>query len=553
MSVQPISVETKLKRIRDAFMKQVPSQVEGVRKAFESLDRNAPWSEQLEDLHRRIHTLKGACASFSLSSLTAVAAPPELLVKEAILTKIFPEAEWFQKMREHLSKIEYEAARIETIQRANFNETSFVAASASAKGKEKKTIYLCEDDSFQRMNLAAQIGCFGFEVISFGNLEQMRQATRNSPPDAIVMDVVFPNRPLGGTEVISALSMDGPVIPTVFISSQSDLQHRLSAVRAGSSAYFVKPVNISNLCATLSSLTSDQQPDPYRVMIVDDDPYLAELYSTILQGAGMVTLTVNDPLQALAPLYEFRPDLIISDMYMPGCSGMEFAKAIRQIEEYFCIPIVYLSSETDTDRQFHALRMGGDEFLTKPIKPEHLISTVAVRAERMKIIRSNMVRDSMTGLFNNTSIKEHANIAIDKARREGHELCFALLNLDGFKHVADTYGHTAGDKVLITLSRLLQQLLQGKALIGRSGSEEFSVILSNCNIATAVSLLNLIRQSFSAIQFPFGNETISLTFSCGVAPFSSYGNAALLNKAADDALSKAKNEGCNRVVVACGP
>ena len=454
-------------------------------------------------------------------------------------------------MQDHFARMEQEAADIDIEKEMDINALELVAAAEGAKGREQKTVYLCEDDSFQRMTLATQIGCFGFQVISFGDLDQMRNAVRNSPPDAIVMDLIFPDRPMGGAEIISEIfSERGSTIPTIFISSQNDLLHRLSAVRAGSSAYFVKPVNITDLCLTLTSLTSTEKTEPYRIMVVDDDPHLAEMYSTILQEAGMVTMTVNDPMQALAPLKEFKPDLILTDMYMPGCNGMELAKVIRQIGASFSIPIVYLSSETDTDKQFYALRMGGDEFLTKPINPEHLVTAVAVRAERMKIIRSFMVRDSMTGLFNHTATNEQLEAAIAEARSNGRNLCYATIDADRFKQINDTYGHPAGDKVLVTLSRLLRQRLRKSDIVGRLGGEEFAAILPDCDISTAVSLLDEIRESFASIRFPAGAETFSLTFSCGISSLSEYEYSGTLCKAADDALSAAKREGRNRIVTA---
>lgn len=553
MSSQAISAAGKLKRIREAYIKQLPSQLETIRTSLAGLGRGSEAGTALEELHRRIHTLKGASASFGLSSLSAVAAAGENMAKEAMLAGKPLDREWQRQMFEHLALMEREAASIDPSQGMDLQAMDLMVVAESSVTRERKLIYICEDDSFQRLTLTTQIGCFGFDVVSFGELEQLQNAVRNSPPDAIVMDLIFPGRPMGGAETISEIqsTFQSP-IPTIFISTQDDLTCRLSAVRAGSSAYFVKPLNVSDLCSSLCTLTSTEKPEPYRVMIVDDDPYLSKLFSTILQNAGMETLALNDPLEAMAPLSEFKPDLILMDMHMPGCNGMELASAIRQYDNYFSIPIVFLSSETDTDIQFHAMRMGGDEFLTKPIKPEHLISAVAVRAERMKIIRSFMVRDSMTGLLNHTATKEQLDIAIAQARRSKEEVCFAMIDVDLFKQVNDSYGHPTGDRVLITLAGLLRQRLRKTDVVGRYGGEEFAVILPCCDISEAVTLLDQLRESFAGIRFPVGEDDFSSTFSCGVAPLSHRSDAAALCKAADEALYTAKREGRNRVVVAKG-
>jgi diguanylate cyclase (GGDEF)-like protein len=283
-------------------------------------------------------------------------------------------------------------------------------------------------------------------------------------------------------------------------------------------------------------------------MIVDDDPHLSELYSTILSSSGMVTATLNDPLQAMPLLFEFKPDLILSDMNMPGCNGIELATAIRQIDSYSGIPIVFLSSETDSDLPFHAMRVGGDEFLKKPITADHLISAVSARAGRMKTIRLNMIQDSMTGLLNHTNFRERLISEIAQTSSGAKKLCFAMIDIDGFKKINDSHGHPTGDRVLIAMARFLQQRCRKTDIIGRYGSNEFGIILSDCDIPSATSLLEQLRESFAAIRFPAGNDSFSATFSCGIAALSLHGNVEQLCKAVDDALSEAKKGGRNKVV-----
>ncbi len=552
MSTQTV-VAAKLQKIRDAYIKQLPALLEGIRASYSVFVQGEKGSEPLEDLHRRIHTMKGGCASFRLSMLSGMAAAGEHLAKEAMHSETPPDRFWHQKMQEHFARMEHEISIIDPTQGMESQIQELAIAAGEISERERKLVYLCEDDSYQRLTLATQIGCFGFEVLSFGELDQLVNAVRSAPPDAIVMDMIFPDRPLGGADVVKTIQSDrtNPV-PTIFVSSQGSLANRLSAVRAGSSAYFVKPVNITELCTTLSQLTSAVTPEPYRIMIVDDDPQMAEYHALILQEAGMITLAVQDPLQVMSPLFEFKPDLILMDMYMPGCNGTELAKAIRQIGSYFSIPIVYLSSETDLDKQFHAMQTGGDAFLTKPINPQRLVSSVAARAERMKIIRSQMVRDSMTGLFNHTTTKEQLDTVIAYAQRKQEEVCFAMIDVDKFKVVNDTYGHPIGDRVLIALARLIRQRVRKADIVGRFGGEEFAVILPGCSISEAVTLLNEVRESFAAVTFEAKEETFSCTFSCGVAPLSLFGDATAINAGADEALYAAKDGGRNQVVAAGG-
>lgn len=536
-------------KLKETFIQQLPDQLQAIRTAFGAVAEKE--GGKLEVLHRELHRLKGTAASFGLNRLARAADAGETLAK--ILLHESPDfsRDWEQRMAERLDAMEREIREIPEVAPECYLPMDMEMAEMESSPESRKTVYLCEDDPIQCSGMAAQIACFGFRVMAFEDLEAFRQAVFEHPPDAIIMDMMHHDRDTGGAEVIRQIreSRYAP-IPVIFISIQGDLKARLAAVRTGGSAYLVKPVNPLTLCSLLQDLTSDREPEPYRIMIVEDDPHLAELYSTILREAGMETRVLTDPMQALSLLSEFTPDLILMDMYMPGCSGMELAGAIRQMDAYLSVPIIFLSTEKDTRLHCDARKMGGDEFLTKPITPEYLVSAVSVRAERMKLIRSFMVKDGMTGLYNHSAIREHLLIQMEHTRRKGENLCFAMIDIDHFKKVNDSYGHPVGDQVLVALARLLKQRLRKSDVIGRYGGEEFAVILQDCSLEKAIRLLEKLRESFAAICFHVGETAFSSTFSCGVASLSCHEELESLVMAADEALYTAKKCGRNRLSAA---
>ncbi len=627
-TVSKLSATERLKKLKESFIAQLPEQIRGIKEKFLTVthsevlnskntdiskstespkrdDNSSIFNKRLEELHRSIHTLKGASASFGLKELSVKASLAEGLAKKMlkgefnikeyvksdfVSSDILPQ--WQSVMSDHILLLEREVSRInsfqnecndyllshephepktlekkdistkpeEAVEEQNRDSKEIDDKSSLNSHTSEQVVYICEDDPFQCANLADQIRCFGFKVSAFSDLEEFKSAVYKNPPDVIVMDMMHNNLQTGGADAIMEIMKNhNSLVPVVFVSAQTDLLSRLAAVRAGSSAYFVKPANPSALCATLHLLTTTEESEPSRIMIVEDDTYLSEMYATILKDAGMETTILNDPLKAMPVLTEFRPDLILMDMHMPGCNGMELAKSIRQMEEFISIPIVFLSSETDIDLHFDARRMGGDEFLLKPIKPQHLISAVSVRAERMKLIRSFMIKDSMTGLYNHSAIKEYLAMYIERSIRNGTEISFAMIDIDRFKTVNDTYGHPVGDQVLVSLASLLKQRLRKSDVIGRYGGEEFAVILPDCSIDEAVVILDQLRKNFAAICFRAGGATFSSSFSCGVATLSKEDRCIniLCNDrmesictAADEALYSAKHCGRNRVMVA---
>jgi len=166
-----------------------------------------------------------------------------------------------------------------------------------------------------------------------------------------------------------------------------------------------------------------------------------------------------------------------------------------------------------------------------------------------------MERDSLTGLLNHSNLKEQLIRELLRAKRIGAGLCFAMIDLDNFKNVNDTYGHLTGDKVLKTLSKMLQERLRRTDIIGRYGGEEFGVILLNTSVDNAEPIFNEIRENFSQIRHQAEEGEFFVTFSCGVACYPGYTDEGDFTAAADKALYEAKNLGRNRVVVSedCEP
>lgn len=123
---------------------------------------------------------------------------------------------------------------------------------------------------------------------------------------------------------------------------------------------------------------------PYRVLIVEDDRAQALFAQSVLHGAGMQAIVHSDADGALQAIKEHRPDLILMDLHLPGLDGMRLTALIRQQPGLQLLPIVFLSGDPDPERQFEVLDSGADDYLSKPIRPRHLIAAVANRIRRAR-------------------------------------------------------------------------------------------------------------------------------------------------------------------------
>lgn len=410
-------------------------------------------------------------------------------------------------------------------------------------------IALANDEIASR--LIRQLEFFGFRASAFNSADQLIEACALHKPETILMDVNFGHETNAGIATIERLQdrHDTP-IPIIFMSHEDGtIETRLRASRCGGEEFFYPAVDPGQLIEKIESYTHGNTVEPYRVLVLDDSRAQAKFMETVLKKAGMIAHIITDPMQIIHALEEFSPEIIILDMYMPGCTGMEIARVIRQQDRFHSVPIIYLSAEEDVSKQLHAMSLGGDDFLTKPIDPKHLIATIHNRGRRARSLLALMIRDSLTGLYNHTHTLHLLDQEIVRAKQKDQPLCFAMLDIDYFKKVNDTFGHPIGDRVLRSLSMFLKQRLRKTDHIGRYGGEEFAIILPDTRESDARNVLNEIRERFSELVQPAGGQEFNVTFSCGIAAWKGETSQALCERA-DRALYRSKELGRNCVTAA---
>jgi CheY-like chemotaxis protein len=180
------------------------------------------------------------------------------------------------------------------------------------------------------------------------------------------------------------LGRAGPPMPLACLVSERNIRLRLAAMRAGAKACLQAPMEIEELAERVIDLADAGAARPDRVLVVDDQPVAALFAARVLESAGMLVEQVGDPLTVLEALDAFGPDLVLMDLHMPGASGIELTRIIREQDRFADVPVVFLSAELDAEQQMAALRVGGDDFLAKPVSPDHLIDCVEQRLRRAR-------------------------------------------------------------------------------------------------------------------------------------------------------------------------
>ena len=179
-----------------------------------------------------------------------------------------------------------------------------------------------------------------------------------------------------GVLALTLAALGEPAVPLVCLAAGQEIGPRLAAFRSEVADYLETGTGPLQVAARIRLLLGHDDVAPPRVLVVDDQPVAALFAARVLEGAGMVVERVGDPMAVLSVLDRFAPDLIVMDLHMPGASGIELTQIIREQERFESLPIVFVSAELDPARQLDTLRLGGDDFLAKPVTPQLLVERV---------------------------------------------------------------------------------------------------------------------------------------------------------------------------------
>lgn len=549
-------VRTRLAELSASFSRQLAMRLDEIRGL--ALGSDSPSIDTMRDLRTRVHRLCGSAATFGFDHLTSRLARIEQAVERCMALDPPRLSEAVLRDIDQLTNGRSTSSSVSTAADRSAIHASVDAATSRSEAARRVVVTL-GDLEIRPEHYVEQLAVFGMSLVHVDAIVDVESYLSGggtdgaeAPDHAILLVAVdyFTENPkrLAGLRTMQA--QFGPRLVTVLVGQRDDFDTRLRSVRYGADIFLSRPVEIANLIDRIETVVGERVSNPYHILIIDDDPDQVSDTALALQQAGMVTSVVTDPRNLFQILVEQRPELILMDMYMPTCSGPELAAIIRQNEAFVGIPIVFLSVETDEERQLEAIQSGGDGFMQKQMDRGRFVQTVQARASRMRAMRFFMERDSLTGLLNHTNLKERLEHELQRARRMNATLVFAMIDLDRFKSVNDTYGHFVGDRVLKSLARLLQERLRRTDIIGRHGGEEFGVILFNTDSGNAYRIMDSIREGFSRIRHSAGDAELTVTLSCGIADSGRFAGAAAISEAADGALYDAKQSGRNQVIVA---
>jgi diguanylate cyclase (GGDEF)-like protein len=312
---------------------------------------------------------------------------------------------------------------------------------------------------------------------------------------------------------------------------------------------------------------STTEPNPQRILLVDDDLVVRAKVSESLEQDGFEVILAKNGDDGIAAYQEYRPDLILVDAVMPILDGFEFCEQLKNLGERLT-PILMITSLDDNDSVDRAFASGATDYITKPINLPVLRQRVRNLVRQSHLIKNQLTElqqanqdlkllanlDSLTKLSNRRGFDDYIHKEWDRMKRIKAPLSLIMCDVDFFKNYNDRYLHPNGDKCLVKVAMSMRSTVRRSGdLVARYGGEEFAIVLPNTDALGAVSVGENVRSAIKGLQITHEASAVCpyVTVSVGVStiiPNSENDFQALIN-AADRALYQAKSQGRDRVTM----
>ncbi|WP_372018196.1 EAL domain-containing protein [Pseudoxanthomonas sp. 10H] len=271
-----------------------------------------------------------------------------------------------------------------------------------------------------------------------------------------------------------------------------------------------RPASPATQAAPATTAARDATAEsPYRILIVEDDRTQALFAQSVLHGAGMKADVQMQPEGVIDAIGRFDPDLILMDLHMPGLDGMRLTTLIRQQPGFQLLPIVFLTGDPDPERQFEVLESGADDFLTKPIRPRHLIAAVSNRIQRTRAqLRQPAAADSTmlrshpeTGLATRGWLLQQ----IDQALADGAPGGLFFIEIASALGLRERYGYAAFERLMAQAGVCLARI-SAPAPVARLNDNSFLALVRDLDEAALEEHAQRLRSGLAEQGFPIRDE-----------------------------------------------
>jgi diguanylate cyclase (GGDEF)-like protein len=462
----------------------------------------------------------------------------------------------------------------------------------------RKRIFIIDDEKDILFILKEFFRNHGIEASTYEAIPDVAAEIKEKKPNAVLLDILLPG--ISGIEILQKIRKIDPNLPVIMMTGQPDEEKKIDSLRSGAYAILAKPfksyeevyhiVNnaanhyIETLRTVELTAEIEKRHEHERLNLLELD-FLKKLQLMIGETEDPAFVMKNSfallknflNFQAFATLMLQGEDINIqiypnvgSDARLMECITTslmskvpERSRVEKQISDMMAIGKDTLPTDgskynymtVDISSRDRTYGYAGLYRVLPFHENEEAIfnrfcSNIAMTLEKISLfneIKTLSIHDGLTGIYNHAFIVEALKDEVERSKRYGSLLSVVLFDIDDFKKVNDTYGHLAGDAVLQKLAELFKGSLRAIDIVGRYGGEEFLAMLPETDGINGYIVAERFRERIEKETFAYGEETIKITISGGVAQYTSGMDVNKLIKVADDNLYAAKREGKNRI------
>ncbi|ABB45054.1 response regulator receiver modulated diguanylate cyclase [Sulfurimonas denitrificans DSM 1251] len=408
-------------------------------------------------------------------------------------------------------------------------------------------ILVVEDNKTLAKLIAKKINLeLGFEVEVAYNFLEAKLFLKRYSYFLTLIDLNLPDSPNG--EIVDYVLESGNRV--IVLSGNIDKTFRANILKKNIIDYVNKGgVNdINFIINTIARLKKNQN---HKILLVDDSMVFRKQMTHMLENMFFKVITVAHGEEALGIL-DNVPDisLVLTDYHMPVMDGLELTTEIRKKYTKNDLTIITISGDNDEDTTAMFLKIGANDYIKKPFSKEEFscrINNSIEALENIHAITNNANRDFLTGLYNRRYFFNNMYPYFEKALTNGNHFAIAMIDIDFFKKINDTYGHEMGDKTINKLADILRANTSQDDIVARFGGEEFCIVLKNKTPQQALSHFENLREKVENSFLSLGDEEkITFTISIGVLLSPEDTLDESINQA-DMLLYNAKQNGRNRI------
>ncbi|XVN41005.1 MAG: PleD family two-component system response regulator [Rickettsia endosymbiont of Argas persicus] len=408
--------------------------------------------------------------------------------------------------------------------------------------------------------------------------------------DIVLLDVMMPE--MDGFEVCKIIKTNPETahIPVVMVTALSDVDDRIKGLEAGADEFLTKPIKDTALLVRLKSLSRikslidelklrnstnallggtaieiQNSFEDKKILLINDDVIQAKNIKQMLLKITSNVKVINNS-KGLNIVNEFRPDLIIISSSLENEDPLRIGAILRGKPEISGVILILQTYEDENENEgqmqlvMKGFELGINDYFVYPIDESELAARIRTQLKRKQYqdnLRNDLeqsvnlaAKDGLTGLFNRRYFDIHIKQMVEKANKDNTKLYLLMCDIDNFKHVNDTYGHQAGDKILMATARILKNTFRVTDLIARFGGEEFTILLNDISLDQAMYTAERVRVKIEHMDFQIDGreEPLKKTISIGVTEYKKGESIESFIERSDKAMYEAKTTGKNKVV-----